>query len=106
MPTTPKLSAHDYLSIPYRIEAHSSEPAPGFWLRHVRYPELPDCSAEAVTITEALAKLERRRCEVIASLLERGLTPPVPRMPLTDVDPEGLMIELKLEHLLQRLSKL
>jgi hypothetical protein len=96
------MTARDYLSIPYRIEAFSYEAAAGELLRHASYPELPDCSVEAPTITDALQQLERRRIEVILSMLRQGTLPPVPRPPLSDCDPEGLIIELGLEaHLPQ-----
>lgn len=97
------MTARDYLSIPYRVEAFSYEVAPGQLLRRASYPELPDCSAEAPTITETLHQLERRRVEVILSMLRQGTPPPVPRQPLPDCDPEGLITELGLEDHLPQL---
>lgn len=97
------MTARDYLSIPYRVEAFSYEVAPGQLLRRASYPELPDCSAEAPTITETLHQLERRRVEVILSMLRQGTPPPVPRQPLSDCDPEGLITELGLEDHLPQL---
>ena len=44
----------EYLSVPYLLEAETVEVAPGSWVRRVAYPELPDCSAEAVVVEEAL----------------------------------------------------
>lgn len=97
MPETSNMTTRDYLSIPYRVEAFSYEAAPGRLLRRASYPELPDCAAEAPTITEALHQLERRRIEIILAMLRRGTPPPVPRLPLSDCDPEGLITELGLD---------
>jgi predicted RNase H-like HicB family nuclease len=80
-----------YLSVPYRIEAQTLETQPGVWVRRAAYPELLGCTAEAATIEETLELLERRRIEIIVDLLRAGESPPLPRQPLRDCDPEGLM---------------
>ncbi len=77
----------EYLSVPYLLEAETVEVAPGSWVRRVAYPELPDCSAEALVVEEALLALERRRIEIIVRMVGEGRPPPVPRLPLRDCDP-------------------
>ena len=77
----------EYLSVPYLLEAETVEVAPGSWARRVTYPELPDCSAEAVVLEEALLLLERRRIKTIIRMVIEGRPPPVPRAPLGDCDP-------------------
>lgn len=91
-----KLSLREMLSIPYRIEARTSEGENGDWLRRAAYPELPGCTAEAPTIEDALRQLERRRIEIIVGMLRSGGQPPMPRPPLRDCDPEGVARELGL----------
>jgi hypothetical protein len=86
-----EMTLRDFLSVPYLLEAETVELEPGRWVRRAAYPELSDCAAEAPTIVEALARLERRRVETIVAMLHGGALPPVPRRPLTDCDPEGLM---------------
>jgi predicted RNase H-like HicB family nuclease len=105
MPDKPAMTASVYLSIPYRIEAFTYEAAPGRWLRRASYPELPDCVAEAPTITAALDLLERRRVEVILTLIAEGKSPPVPRPPLRDADPEGVLRRLGLDYHLPLLDR-
>ena len=92
----PEPALREYLSVPYRIEAETVEVRQGTWVRRATYPELPGCSAEAATIEETLERLERRRIEIIVALLRAGEAPPVPRRPLGDCDPEGLMQRLGL----------
>jgi predicted RNase H-like HicB family nuclease len=72
----------DYLRIPYLVTAQSQPLPDGSWVRHVEHPELPDCSAEADSITEALQLLDRRRIQVVIAMLSRGEVPPVRRAPL------------------------
>jgi predicted RNase H-like HicB family nuclease len=105
MPAKAAMTTSAYLSIPYRIEAFTYEAAPGRWLRRASYPELPGCAAEAPTITAALDLLERRRVEVILALLAERKAPPVPRPPLADADPEGLLRCLGLDHHLPLLDQ-
>jgi hypothetical protein len=81
------LRLSEYLSVPYLLEAETVEVAPGSWMRRVAYPELPDCSAEALVVEEALLALERRRIEIIVRMVGEGRPPPVPRPPLRDCDP-------------------
>lgn len=88
--------AHDptlrqLLAVPYRIEAQTTETAPDVWVRRAAYPELEECQAEAATIEETLALLEHRRIEVIVAMLRSGRVPPMPRPPLGDCDPVGLL---------------
>ena len=77
----------EYLSVPYVLESETVEVAPGSWVRRVAYPELPDCSAEAIVLEEALLLLERRRIKMIIRMVIEGRPPPVPRPPLRDCDP-------------------
>jgi predicted RNase H-like HicB family nuclease len=71
-----------YLRIPYLVSAQSQPLPDGTWVRHVEHPELPDCSAEADSITEALYLLDQRRIQVVIAMLIRGEIPPVRRAPL------------------------
>ena len=89
----------DCLRVPYRLEAFAFELQPGTWCRHVAYPELPDCEAEAATIEDALTQLERRRIEVITRMVRQGSVPPTPRPLLIDSDPEGLIERFGLQGL-------
>jgi hypothetical protein len=77
----------DYLCVPYRLEAATTELADGGWVRRVAYPELPECTAESTVIEDALWLLERRRIEMIVRMVGGGCPPPVPRPPLRDCDP-------------------
>lgn len=77
----------DYLSVPYRLEAATTELADGSWVRRVAYPELPECMAESTVVEDALSLLERRRIETIVRMVGDGRAPPVPRPPLRDCDP-------------------
>jgi len=69
-------------AVPYLLEAEAVETEPGQWLVRLAYPELPGCTAE-----DALRELERRRIEMIVSLVEAGKEPPIPRKPLLASDP-------------------
>lgn len=77
----------DYLSVPYRLHAETTELSQGHWVRRVAYPELPGCAAESAVLEEALQRLEQRRIETIIRIVREGGTPPVPRPPLADCDP-------------------
>jgi predicted RNase H-like HicB family nuclease len=77
----------DLLSIPYLLEAEAVETEPGKWRLRLAYPELPGCIAEGFVVEDALRELERRRIEIIVSLVEAGKEPPVPRKPLAASDP-------------------
>jgi hypothetical protein len=77
----------DYLCVPYRLEAATTELADGTWVRRVAYPELPGCIAESAVVEDALCQLERRRIEIIVRMVGDGCAPPVPRPPLGDCDP-------------------
>jgi hypothetical protein len=77
----------ELLSIPYLLEAEAVETEPGKWLLRLAYPELPGCTAEGFVVEDALKELERRRIEMIVSLVEAGKEPPVPRKPLAASDP-------------------
>jgi predicted RNase H-like HicB family nuclease len=72
----------DYLRIPYLVTAESQPRADGSWIRHVEHPELPDCSAEADSITDALQLLDQRRIQVVIAMLSRGEVPAARRPPL------------------------
>lgn len=81
------MNLRELLSIPYLLEAEALETKPGKWLVRLSYPELQGCTAEGVVIEDALKELERRRIEMIVSLVEAGREPPVPRTPLVAADP-------------------
>jgi hypothetical protein len=81
------LDLRELLSVPYLLEAEAVETEPGNWLVRLAYPELPDCAAEGVVVEDVLKDLERRRIEMIVSLVEAGKEPPVPRPPLAASDP-------------------
>jgi hypothetical protein len=81
------LNLRELLSVPYLLEAEAVETEPGTWLLRLTYPELEGCTAEGVLLEDVLKELERRRIEIIVSLLEAGKQPPVPRQPLAASDP-------------------
>jgi hypothetical protein len=81
------LDLRELLSIPYLLEAEAVETEPGKWLLRLAYPELPGCTAEGFVVEDALRELERRRIEMIVSVVEAGKQPPVPRKPLAASDP-------------------
>ena len=78
---------HEYLSVPYLLEAEAVETEPGKWLLRLAYPELEGCMADGVVVEDVLKELERQRVEMIVNLVEQGKTPPVPRTPLSASDP-------------------
>ena len=81
------MNLRELLSVPYLLEAEAVETEPGTWLLRLAYPELEGCTAEGVLLEDVLKELERRRIDIIVSLLEGGKQPPVPRQPLTASDP-------------------
>ncbi|KJC56891.1 hypothetical protein UP10_31705 [Bradyrhizobium sp. LTSPM299] len=81
------MDLRELLSIPYLLEAEAVETEPGQWLLRLAYPELPGCTAEGAVVEDALKELERRRIEMIVSLVEQGKEPPIPRRPLAASDP-------------------
>jgi len=81
------LDLRELLSIPYLLEAEAAETEPGGWLIRLAYPELPGCTAEGLVVEDVLRDLERRRIEMVVSLVEEGKEPPIPRQPLTASDP-------------------
>ena len=81
------MDLRDFLSVPYLLEAEAAETEPGKWLLRLAYPELPGCTAEGFVVEDVLKDLERRRVEMIVSLVEAGKEPPVPRKPLATSDP-------------------
>lgn len=103
------MDLRDLLSIPYLLEAEAVETAPGQWLVRVAYPELPGCTAEASVVEDALRELERRRIEMIVSLVQAGREPPVPRKPLAAADPlwtaQDLGLSARVAALLGRPNK-
>jgi predicted RNase H-like HicB family nuclease len=90
------LDLREFLSIPYLLEAEAVETEPGQWLVRLAYPELPGCTAEGRVVEDALRELERRRIEMIVSLVEAGNEPPIPRKPLLASDPLWTVRELGL----------
>jgi len=81
------LELRELLSVPYLLEAEAVEAEPGKWLLRLAYPELPGCTAEGFVVEDVLTDLERRRVEMIVSLVEAGKEPPIPRKPLAGSDP-------------------
>ena len=81
------MNLHELLSVPYLLEAEAVETEPGQWLLRLAYPELPGCTAEGFVVEDVLKELERRRVEMIVSLVDAGKEPPVPRKPLAASDP-------------------
>jgi hypothetical protein len=81
------LDLRELLSVPYLLEAEAVETEPDKWLLRLAYPELPGCTAEGFVVEDVLKELERRRIEMILSLVEAGKEPPIPRKPLTGSDP-------------------
>jgi hypothetical protein len=81
------LNLRELLSVPYLLEAEAVETEPGKWLLRLAYPELEGCTAEGVLLEDVLKELERRRIEIVVSLVEEGREPPVPRQPLAASDP-------------------
>jgi len=81
------LELRELLSVPYLLEAEAVEAEPGKWLLRLAYPELPCCTAEGFVVEDVLTDLERRRVEMIVSLVEAGKEPPIPRKPLAVSDP-------------------
>ena len=81
------MNLRELLSVPYLLEAEAVEAEAGKWLVRLDYPELPGCTAEGFVVEEVLERLERRRIEIIVSLVEEGKQPPVPRKPLATSDP-------------------
>ena len=90
------MNLRELLSVPYLLEAEAVETEPGKWLVRLAYPELPGCTAEGFVVEDALKELERRRIEMIVSLVEAGKEPPVPRKPLTESDPLWIARDLGL----------
>jgi hypothetical protein len=90
------LDLRELLSVPYLLEAEAVETEPGRWLLRLAYPELPGCTAEGFLLEDVLRDLERRRVEMIVSLVEAGREPPVPRKPLAASDPLWTAKELGL----------
>ena len=83
----PPVNLRELLSVPYLLEAEAAETEPGKWLLRLAYPELPGCTAEGLVLEDVLKQLERRRVEMIVSLVEAGREPPIPRKPLASSDP-------------------
>lgn len=90
------MDLRELLSIPYLLEAEAVESEPGKWLLRLAYPELPGCTAEGFVVEDVLRELERRRVEMIVTLVEAGKEPPVPRQPLAASDPLWTANELGL----------
>jgi len=90
------LNLRDLLSVPYLLEAEAVETKPGQWLIRLSYPEFQDCIAEGANLEDVLKELERRRIEMIVDLVEAGREPPIPRKPLTAIDPLWIARDLGL----------
>jgi hypothetical protein len=92
------LNLRELLSVPYLLEAEAVETDSGNWLLRFAYPELPGCTAEGFVVEDVLKELERRRVEIIVSLVETGTAPPVPRKPLATSDPLWIARDLGLSE--------
>ncbi len=103
------MDLRELLSVPYLLEAEAVETEPGQWLVRLAYPELPGCTAEGRIVEDALRELERRRIEMIVSLVEAGKEPPIPRKPLLAFDPlwavRDLGMSARVAALLQGVAK-
>jgi hypothetical protein len=99
------LNLRDFLSVPYLLEAEAVEAEPGRWLLRLAYPELPGCTAEGAFLEHVLKDLERRRIEIIVSMVEAGQDPPVPRKPIAVSDPIWIVKELGLSDRVTTLLK-
>jgi predicted RNase H-like HicB family nuclease len=103
------LDLKDYLAIPYLLEAEAVESEPGKWQLRLAYPELTGCMAEGSVVEHVLAELERRRMDMIVTLVEQGKAPPVPRPPLASSDPlwiaKDLGVSERIFALLQKQTK-
>jgi hypothetical protein len=103
------LNLSEFLSVPYLLEAEAVQTERGTWLLRFAYPELPGCSAEGFVVEDVLKALERRRIELIVSLVEAGEAPPVPRPPLAASDPLWIARDLglweRVAALLERSAK-
>lgn len=98
------MNLSSYLRIPYILEASSIEKEDGRWIRRAEYPELPNCAAESYSIVDAIAAVEMLRVEVLAEMVREGLSPPVPRPPLTSIDPSKELERLGLSESGERRS--
>lgn len=76
------MTLEEYLAIPYVMLVESVEGPDGQWLRRVSYPELPGCTAEALSPLDAMDMVERARVQLIEERFQRGEPIPVPRPPL------------------------
>jgi hypothetical protein len=88
----------ELLTVPYLLEAEAVETDGGKWLVRLDYPELPGCTAEGFVVEDVLKELEKRRIELIVSLVEAGKQPPVPRKPLAASDPIWIVRDLGLSE--------
>lgn len=96
-----RMTFGDFLRVPYLLRSTSVRSEDGHWLRHVSYPELPDCSATAAGLLGAMDDLDRRRVHVILDLLSAGRRPPLPRAPITGVSPVAELRRLGLSELIE-----
>ena len=103
------MNLRELLSVPYLLEAEAVETEPGKWLLRLAYPELEGCTAEGVLLEDVLKELERRRIEIVVSLVEAGKQPPVPRQPLAASDPlwtaRDLGLSARVAALIERQTK-
>lgn len=99
------MNLRELLSVPYLLEAEAVETESGKWLLRLAYPELPDCTAEGFVLEDVLKDLERRRIEIILSLVEVGEVPPVPRPPVAASDPLWIAHDLGLSARVEALME-
>lgn len=103
------MDLRELLSVPYLLEAENVETDAGRWLVRLAYPELPGCTAEGFVVEDVLRELERRRIEIIVSLVETGQQIPITRKPLLTIDPlwtaRDLGLSARVDALLARAAK-
>jgi hypothetical protein len=88
-----------FLRVPYLLRSTAVRAGDDQWLRHVEYPELPDCSATGPGLLDAMDDLDRRRVRVILDLLAAGRRPALPRAPIDGHSPVAELRRLGLTDL-------
>lgn len=72
------LDASMYARLPYTLEVVPDRTTDGDPVYTARHPELPGCLAQGATPQEAVLELRDARELYIRSLLDDGITPPMP----------------------------
>jgi len=82
--TTPQQRAEPYVDLAYRVIFTDDETTDGHPIVVAEHPELPGCMAHGSNREEALQALADARRAYIESLIEDGLTVPLPEPTQTD----------------------